>query len=96
MGTPAPEHPQPAVDRAPDWVAAGTPEPLRGELIATLGADRVLTRAIDLVKYASDASPYRLIPKAIAMPRDVTDVVKLLASARRTARRWCSVPAAPP
>ncbi len=80
----APENPQPSSDRAPDWVAAGTPEPLRSELIAALGSDKVLTRAIDLVKYASDASPYRLIPKAIAMPSDVPDIVELLAFARRS------------
>ncbi len=74
----APPASQPAHDRAPDWVAHGTPEPLRTALIAALGADRVLTRALDLVAYASDASPYRLIPKAVVMPRDVDDVVKLL------------------
>jgi D-lactate dehydrogenase len=79
----APPQPQPTADRAPDWVAAGTPEPLRTEMIAALGEDRVLTRAIDLVKYASDASPYRRIPKAVAMPRDVDDVIRLLAFARR-------------
>jgi D-lactate dehydrogenase len=72
-------------DRAPDWIADGTPEPLLGGLNAALGADRVLSRALDLVKYASDASPYRLIPQAVAMPRDVQDVVKLLAFARATA-----------
>jgi D-lactate dehydrogenase len=71
------------VDRAPDWVAAGTPEPLRSQLIDALGADRVLTRALDLVMYASDASPYRLIPKAVAMPRDAVDVAKLMAFARK-------------
>jgi D-lactate dehydrogenase len=71
-----------APDRAPDWVAAGTPEPLRSQLTAALGADRVLARASDLIAYASDASPYRLIPKAVAMPRDVDDVVKLIGFAR--------------
>ena len=39
----------PAPDRAPDWVADGTPEPLRGELRAALGAEQVATRALDLV-----------------------------------------------
>jgi D-lactate dehydrogenase len=73
-----------AADRAPDWVAAGTPEPLRSDLTRALGADRVLARAIDLVKYASDASPYRVIPQAVVMPRDVADVVRLLAFARRS------------
>jgi D-lactate dehydrogenase len=75
---------QTAADRAPDWVAAGTPEPLRAQLIAALGEEQVLTRATDLVKYASDASPYRLIPRAVAMPRGVADVVRLTAFARAT------------
>ncbi|MGI8507205.1 MAG: FAD-binding and (Fe-S)-binding domain-containing protein [Solirubrobacteraceae bacterium] len=82
----APESPQPAPDRAPDWVAGGTPEPLRGALVAALGADRVLPRALDLIRYASDASAYRLIPKAVVMPRDVGDVVALL----RTAAELCT------
>jgi D-lactate dehydrogenase len=69
--------PGPAPDRAPDWVASGTPEPLRSRLVAALGADRVLTRALDLVRYASDASAYRLIPQAVAVPRDVQDMAEL-------------------
>ncbi len=73
-----------AEDRAPEWVAAGTPEPLRSGLIGALGEERVLTRALDLVKYASDASPYRLIPKAVVMARDVGDIVRLLDFARRS------------
>ena len=73
-----PEPPGPAPDRAPDWVAGGTPEPLRSRLVAALGADRVLSRALDLVRYASDASPYRLIPQAVVAPRDVADVTALL------------------
>ena len=80
----APE-PAPASDRAPDWVAAGTPEPLRSELLAELGPQAVAMRALDLVRYASDASPYRSIPKAVAIPRDVDDVARLCALARRTA-----------
>ncbi len=68
-------------DRAPDWVAAGTPEPLRSELVAALGAEPVLSRALDLVRYASDASPYRLIPKAVVTPRDIDDMRKLVAFA---------------
>src|SRR3954468_12835735 len=69
-------------DRAPDELAGGTPEPLRGELIELLGANRVLTRVIDLVRYASDASPYRLLPKAVVMARDANDVGKVLAYGR--------------
>jgi D-lactate dehydrogenase len=80
----APERDEPAKDRVPDQLASGTPEPLRGELSGLLGEDRVLTRVIDLVRYASDASPYRLLPKAVVMARDAEDVSKVLAFARRT------------
>ncbi|MGO9883970.1 MAG: FAD-binding and (Fe-S)-binding domain-containing protein [Solirubrobacteraceae bacterium] len=73
----APANPQPTDDRAPDWVAQGTPEPLRARLIAALGQDQVLHRATDLVRYASDASPYRVIPKAVVRPRDAADVSAL-------------------
>ena len=48
----APEAGEPATDRAPDELAGGTPEPLRSDLVELLGADRVLSRAIDLVSYA--------------------------------------------
>src|SRR5829696_9897054 len=78
----APEESEPAKDRAPDELASGTPEPLRSELIGLLGEDRVLTRVIDLVRYASDASPYRLLPKAIVMARDAEEISNVLAYAR--------------
>jgi D-lactate dehydrogenase len=71
-----------ALDRAPDEIAAGTAQPLRGELEALLGADRVLGSAGDIVKYASDASPYRLFPKAVVMAHDAGDVAKVLAYGR--------------
>ena len=75
---------EPYADRAPESLAAGTPEPLRSDLTGLLGPERVLTRAIDLIRYASDASPYRLIPKVVVMARDTGDVAKVLAYARRT------------
>jgi D-lactate dehydrogenase len=78
----APEGSEAAKDRAPDELASGTPEPLRSELIELLGPDRVLTRVIDLVRYASDASPYRLLPKAVVMAHDANDVAKVFAYAR--------------
>ena len=72
----------PAEDRAPDSLAAGTPEPLRSELIALLGSDRVLTRALDIIRYASDASAYRLLPQAVVVAQDAEDVAKVLAYGR--------------
>jgi D-lactate dehydrogenase len=78
----APPTAEPAADRAPDELATGTPQPLRGELEQLLGPDRVLARASDIVRYASDASPYRLFPKAVVMAHDAEDVAKVLAYGR--------------
>jgi D-lactate dehydrogenase len=71
-----------APDRAPDELAGGAAQPLRDELEALLGADRVLGRASDIVRYASDASPYRLLPRAVVMARDADDVARTLAYGR--------------
>jgi D-lactate dehydrogenase len=80
----APQPAEPAPDRAPDQIAGGTAQPLRGELEELLGADRVLASASDIVRYASDASPYRLFPRAVVMAHDVADVAKVLAYGRRS------------
>jgi D-lactate dehydrogenase len=80
----APEAGAPSPDRAADWVATGTPRLLRRDLERLLGSERVLGRAIDLVRYASDASPYRLLPKAVVMAHDAEDVAKVLGYGRRT------------
>ncbi len=81
----APQPHEALSDRAPDWVAHGTPEPLRGELLRALGPAGAATRALDLVRYASDASPYRTIPRAVAIPRDLADVQAVLGVARDSA-----------
>jgi D-lactate dehydrogenase len=80
----APESAEPAVDRAPDRIARGIAQPLRGELEQLLGPDRVLARASDIVRYASDASPYRLFPQAVVMAHDAADVAKVLAYGKRS------------
>jgi D-lactate dehydrogenase len=72
----------PITERAPDWVAAGTPAPLRKSLGRLLGEDRVLSRALDLVKYASDASPYLYVPQAVVMAREAADVAKAIGHCR--------------
>ncbi|MDQ2621628.1 MAG: FAD-binding oxidoreductase, partial [Actinomycetota bacterium] len=77
-----PDPSEPASDRAPEWVANGTPEPLRTELVGLLGEDRVLSRASDIIRYASDASPYRMLPQVVIMARDARDVAKVLAHGR--------------
>jgi D-lactate dehydrogenase len=72
----------PAADRVPDELAAGTPEPLRGELTALLGPEKVLHRATDLVRYASDASAYRFLPQVVVLAADTADVSAVLDYAR--------------
>jgi len=77
-----PEGAEPADDRVPAALAGGTPEPLRSQLIAEFGADRVHARVSDLVRYASDASPYRLLPQAVIEAHDAADVAKAFAFGR--------------
>src|SRR6202140_4460206 len=69
---------KPAEDGVAEELASGTPQDLRRALSALIGADQVLHRAIDLVRYASDASPYRLIPQVVVTPRTIDDIVALL------------------
>ena len=56
----------------------GVAQSLRDELEQLLGRGRVLYRASDLIAYASDASPYRLFPRAVVAARDADDVAKVL------------------
>ena len=52
----------PTHDHAPEELALGTPLWLKDDLVTMLGEDQVHSRLIDLVKYATDASPYRMFP----------------------------------
>ena len=76
----------PACDAVPKSMIDGTPPELRDDLVRLLGRKQVLDRVIDLVRYAADASPYRLLPKAVVMPRNVDDVAKVLVYCRETGR----------
>lgn len=54
------------------------------ELETSLAPKRVLSRAIDRIAFASDASFYRLIPQAIAQPVSITEVQRLFQISQRT------------
>lgn len=71
----------PAPDRVPERRSTGTPEPLRSELAGLLGADKVLSGVSDLVRYASDASPYRFLPQVVVIAEDIDDVSAVLSYA---------------
>jgi D-lactate dehydrogenase len=76
--------PRPTGDRAPDHLADGGPADVRADLVDLLGSDDVvLTRAVDLVRFATDASPYRMFPQAVVLSRSVQDVQQVLAYAHR-------------
>src|SRR5580692_6514771 len=64
----------------------GTPAALRDDLIQLVGQDQVRHRVSDLVRYASDASPYRYLPQVVVLPRTVDDVRAILAYCVRTGR----------
>ncbi|MFJ8208209.1 FAD-binding and (Fe-S)-binding domain-containing protein [Streptomyces sp. NPDC096033] len=71
----------PAPDRVPDRTASGTPRTLREELTGLLGAEKVLWQVSDLVRYATDASPYRFVPQAVVVAEDIDDVSAVLSYA---------------
>ena len=62
---------------------APSDDALRAELERCLPASRALTRPIDRISYAGDASFYRLIPRAVVQPTDLPEVQRLLVSARK-------------
>jgi D-lactate dehydrogenase len=74
-------HP-PTHDRAPDEIAQGSPAWLRDDMVEMLGKDQVHARALDLIRFATDASPYRMFPKIVVTPRTEAEVQKILAYAR--------------
>src|ERR1700733_11482910 len=67
----------PSSDAVDEELAGGTPEELKTDLIEILGEDVVRHRISDLVRYASDASPYRYIPKVIAQPKNIDHVAAI-------------------
>src|ERR1700756_3617043 len=78
----APVEHKPTHDHAPELLALGTPLWLRDDLVELLCEEQVHSRLIDLVKYATDASPYRMFPKVVVSPKSVAEVSKIFAYAQ--------------
>lgn len=76
----------PTTDRVPDERASGTPDALRQDLVRLLGPRKVLHTLSDLVKYASDASPYRFVPQVVVIAENVEDVAAVLRYAHEQRR----------
>jgi D-lactate dehydrogenase len=73
-------------DRVSQDLADGSSPQLVADLEDTLGQGRVLSKALDLVRYATDASPYRMVPAAVILARDISDISKVLGFAERNGR----------
>jgi len=63
--------------RAPASGHSLTPSSLKELLAGIVDRDRILTRPIDRIAYASDASFYRLIPRAVVRTRTVGEIQAL-------------------
>src|SRR5580698_10511246 len=64
-------------DAVGEELVGGTPEKLRRDLSELLGEELVRHRISDLVRYASDASPYRYIPSVIVQPKNIDHVAAI-------------------
>ena len=49
-------------------------EEIQSSLASLIDRERLLIRPIDLIAYASDASFYRLIPKAVVQSKSVDEI----------------------
>ncbi len=58
-------------------VTGASPRELRNALLRIAAPDRVLTRPIDLLAFAADASFYRLIPKAVVLAKGAEEIQAL-------------------
>ena len=58
-------------------------EEIKAGLAASIDASRILIRPIELIAYASDASFYRLIPKAVVQTEGLEEIRALFAFSRR-------------
>lgn len=56
---------------------------IRDALLTVLPSERVLTRDIDRIAYASDAGFYRLIPRAVVQPVSIVEIQRLFEFASR-------------
>ncbi|HTB13840.1 MAG TPA: FAD-binding and (Fe-S)-binding domain-containing protein [Bryobacteraceae bacterium] len=67
----------PTSDAVDEERVGGTLDELKTDLISILGEDLVRHRISDLVRYASDASPYRYIPTVIVQPKNIDHVAAI-------------------
>ena len=74
---PATEAAQTPTPASATLVVSSASEKLKEELGRIVSPARILTRPIDLIAFASDASFYRLIPKAIVLAEGIAEIQAL-------------------
>jgi D-lactate dehydrogenase len=62
---------------SPALTASLDPRELGNALAQIIEPERVLTRPIERIAYAADASFYRLIPQAVILAKGVEDIQRL-------------------
>src|SRR5271157_3970929 len=63
--------------------APATSSQIKSSLSSQIEAERILIRPIDLIAFASDASFYRLIPKAVVLAKSEDEIAKLFQFSQR-------------
>lgn len=66
-------------DAVPERYRHGSPAELVADMEAIVGAENVHGRLSDLVRFSSDAGPYRSIPQIVVSPRNAADLSALMA-----------------
>lgn len=66
-------------DAVPARYRHGSPAELIADMEALVGAENVHGRLSDLVRFSSDAGPYRSIPQIVVSPRNAADLSALMA-----------------
>src|SRR5271169_4013518 len=56
---------------------------IKASLSGQIDADRILIRPIDLIAFSSDASFYRLIPKAVVLAKNQQEIADLFQFSQR-------------
>ena len=60
-----------------------SPSELRNALVRIASQERVLTRPIELIAFAADASFYRLVPKAVVLTKGAEEIKALVVIPQR-------------
>lgn len=81
---PKPDYTQSQDDAVGAEFADGADPELAATLARIVGAENLQTRVSDLVRFASDASPYRDIPAIVVQPRSAEHVSALMKFARES------------